>query len=43
MSKSCCQPDIPEPTPASKKWVKRIWYGVLILIVVLLLIQQLSQ
>lgn len=41
MSKSCCEPNIPEPTPASRKWIKRLWYGVIVLILVLLLLAQL--
>lgn len=41
MAKSCCEPNLPEPTPTSRKWMKRFWYGILLLIVILLLLAQL--
>lgn len=36
MSKSCCHTEIPEPTPSSEKWIKRVWYFVVLLLIILI-------
>lgn len=42
MGKPCCETGDPKPTPSWKVWIKRAWYVILIVIVLILLWNQLK-
>lgn len=41
MAKPCCEPGDPNQKPAWKVWMKRVWYTILIVILLILLWNQL--